>query len=286
MASVPGFTHPTLYLVATPIGTQADMSPRAKETIENVAFVACEDTRHTAKLLAGLHIRARRLESVHEHNEAEAAKRLVQIILEMGSAAIVTDAGTPCISDPGSRFVKIAREAGVRICSVPGPSALPAALAASGFLQPRSVFSQFLPRTTRDQVDEFKRWQAIAPCIAVFFESPQRIVSSLENLKNHFGEIEVCTSREISKMYEEHIAGQVDEVIKSLRSRDEVRGECVVCVNLNEEHSLRKKLTLTEAANFLLEDAGNSSKEAIKELAKEHSLSAKELYNLIQKKKT
>lgn len=286
--------QPTLYIVATPIGTAADLSPRAREVLGSVGFVACEDTRHSQKLLKHLKIEVNALKSLHEHNEDLVSQALIRQITDSPpySAAIITDAGTPCISDPGARFVSAARTAGIRICSVPGPSALPTALAASGFLQPRSVFSQFLPRPESGQCEEFARWQSIAPCIAVFFESPQRILKTLTYLQKHFGtDIEVCVSRELSKLFEEHISGKLSEVLNTFNTHKDVRGEFVVCVNIGPDYvnatPVKLTLTLEEAAQKLKNMYGEVAihKDEIKAFAQKNNLSAKELYNYLQRLK-
>lgn len=301
----PNAMPPTLYIVATPIGTLADLSPRAREVLASVAFVACEDTRHSGRLLMhfGIHVS---LQSLHEHNEAQRCEALVQRLCESTppSAAVITDAGTPCVSDPGSLFVACARKHGVRIMSVPGPSSLTSALAACGFLQPRTLFSAFLPRKTEDQNDEFVRWRKVAPCIAVFFESPLRVKSTLTHLKDHFGgSVEICLSREISKFHEEHVAGAIDTVLLQLDDRGaNLQGECVVCVNLDgslmdqlaahgSQDDPFTRLSLEAAAQQLIDilatkSAGESMgpkglKDLAKKLADANRLSAKELYNRV-----
>lgn len=280
---------PTLYIVPTPIGNLSDMSPRAQSTLASVSFITCEDTRHTSKLLAHFQIKTPMV-SLHEHNEKERSASLIQRILQSQppTAAIVTDAGTPCISDPGSIFVQAAHSAGIEVVSLPGPSALTCALSASGFLQPRQIFSAFLPRSLPEQLNEFKKWQLVAPCIAVFYESPQRLESTLTNLDKHFGsKIEICVSREISKIHEEHMRGSAESIVQILRSRSHSAGECAICVNIPDapEHNPLPKLTLdqaVEAAKTLLHE-GFRAKDAAKKVAEENDLDAKSIYNRLHK---
>ncbi len=251
--------------------------------------MTCEDTRHTAKLLAHYAITTTTV-SLHEHNERERSQSLIQRLIDspQKSAAIVTDAGTPCISDPGAHFVEAAHALGVRIISVPGPTALTCTLAASGFLQPRQVFSAFLSRTKKEQVDEFSKWQLIAPCVAVFYESPQRIRTTLKNLCDHFGDsTEICLSREISKIHEEHARGSVAEILVQLETRAHSIGECAVAVNIPQklQISLSQKLTLEEAKHAVENEValGARTKDAVKKIAEANNLDAKTLYSLMHK---
>jgi 16S rRNA (cytidine1402-2'-O)-methyltransferase len=280
---------PTLYIVPTPIGNLSDLSPRAREILSSVDFVTCEDTRHTAKLLTHFGITTPTA-SLHEHNEKERSQSLVQRLLDspQKSAAIVTDAGTPCISDPGAYFVETAHANGVRIISLPGPSALTCTLAASGFLQPRQVFSAFLPRGTKEQIEEFSKWQLIAPCIAVFYESPQRILSTLKNLSTHFGaNTQVCLSREISKIHEEHSRGFVSEILAIVEARSHSMGECAIAVNITPDLKTADlpKLTLEEAKLAVEREIalGARTKEAVKKIADANGIDTKTLYNLMHK---
>lgn len=227
-----------LYIVATPIGTLSDLSPRAKEILSQVSFIACEDTRHSGNLLSHFEIKSQ-LESLHVHNEKNKSSYLIEKLIQSPQkcAAIITDAGTPCISDPGSLLVAEAHNQGVLIQSIPGPSSITSALAACGFIQPRSLFSGFLGRTQKEQFDEFNRWRMISPCIAVFFESPKRLLASLKNLDDFFTNQNtlICVSREISKKFEEHKTGKIKEVLNYFLMQKEIQGEFVICVNIFEE---------------------------------------------------
>lgn len=276
--------QPTLYIVATPIGNLSDLSSRARDTLAAVAFVACEDTRHTAKLLSHFGIRVATT-SLHEHNEKNKSQELINRLLqsEQKSAAIVSDAGTPCISDPGAVLVEAAHSAKVRVVSIPGPSALTSALAASGFLQPRQIFSAFLPRKTAEQSAEFSRWESIAPCVAVFYESPSRLASTLTHLKTYFGaNAEICLSREISKIHEEHIRGKVDDVLAQLDSREHSAGECAICVNVTSQKitETQPQLSMDEAVATIMDLVRNGMrlKEAVRDLAKAQNLDPRILY--------
>jgi 16S rRNA (cytidine1402-2'-O)-methyltransferase len=273
-----------LYIVATPIGTLGDFSPRAKEILSQVNFIACEDTRHSGNLLSHFGIKAQ-LESLHVHNEKNKSGYLIEKLLNSPQkcAAVITDAGTPCISDPGSLLVSEAHSKGVLVQSVPGPSSMTSALAACGFIQPRSIFSAFLGRTQKEQFLEFERWKLIAPCIAVFFESPKRILASLKNIDAFFSneEINICVSREISKKFEEHKTGNMKEIINYFSDQKEIQGEFVACINIPENESLKATKSLPEAAAEALKLSKNGIqlKMACKEIAQKYHLNSKDIYN-------
>lgn len=277
----------TLYIVATPIGTLNDFSPRAKEVLSQVAFIACEDTRHTGKLLNFFNIKTP-LESLHTHNEKNKISYLIGKILssETKTAAIVTDAGTPCISDPGSLLIAEAHKNNIFIQSIPGPSSLTSALAACGFIQPRTIFSGFLERTNKDQIKEFNLWKYSAPCIAVIFESPKRLLSTLKNISDFFiqEKIELCVSKEISKKFETHKTGDPLDIYNYYSELSEIQGEFVICINIKSIQKI--KITIEDAAKYAKEYANNKNitiKNACKEVAQEYELNSKDIYNAVLK---
>lgn len=298
--------HGVLYVVATPIGTLADLSPRAREILASVDFVACEDTRHTLRLMQahGIHVP---LESLHGHNEHAKATPLVERLLAAPKqcAALVTDAGTPGVSDPGSHFVNVAHERGVRVLSVPGPSSLASALGACGFESRRVVFSTFFPRDSKAREKELTVWRSAAPCVGVCFESPGRIADLLVWLENRLPSgARVCVSREISKRFEEHIRGTPQEVASAFSVRsgeNDIRGEFVVLVELPERASLfaeglrmgddgtaHPEATLDDLVEGVLQDVaskGEPLKKAVKARAEGSRFGAKDLYAAVLEKK-
>lgn len=280
----------TLYIVATPIGTLSDISPRAKQILSSVEFVACEDTRRTKELLMALGLPQVPLVSLHEHNERNKSSSLIERLRasEKKTAALVSDAGTPAISDPGAIFVDACHFAGLRVESVPGPSSLVAAAAASGFLQPRLLFSGFLGRSVGEQIAEFKRWQAIAPCIAVCFESPNRITATMRTAASFFPpQTRVCLSREISKKFEEHLRGPISEILLALENGHLVKGECVLSFDLPEDLSTsaaeNEPVTLENLVDLALSNLQTNPSAKLKDvtrtLAEANGINAKELYN-------
>ncbi|MEN9528330.1 MAG: rRNA ((1402)-2-O)-methyltransferase [Pseudomonadota bacterium] len=283
--------QPVLYIVATPIGTLADMSPRARDTLSRVDFIACEDTRRTKELLQALAMPHVPLVSLHEHNESEKAQHLLERLLksETRTAALVSDAGTPAISDPGALLVDACHNAGIRIENVPGPSSLVAAVAAAGFLQPRVLFSGFLPRTSKDQLEEFRRWSAVAPCIAVCFESPNRINSTLKTAAGFFpAETRVCLSREISKKFEEHLRLPLPDLLNTLENGHLIKGECIITFEVLPNAStataeFKKGIddAALEAVDMLEENPALHLKELSRTLANKYDLHPKDLYNAI-----
>ncbi|MFZ9521794.1 MAG: 16S rRNA (cytidine(1402)-2'-O)-methyltransferase [Silvanigrellaceae bacterium] len=282
---------PTLYIVATPIGTLADLSQRARDILSQVDFIACEDTRRTKELFLALDLRHGSLVSLHEHNERGKSESLVQRLKDSPNckAALVSDAGTPAISDPGALFVNACHDANIKVETVPGPSSLVAGIAASGFLRPRIVFSGFLSRSTSEQTQEFRRWSVMAPCIAVCFESPNRVLATLKTAGESFPpDVMVCVSREISKKFEQHIRGNIADVVEQISKAEHFRGECVICFDLPEHLQSQQsvvRVSLEAAIVQIVEQLENDPDLRVKELtrkwAAEHNLNAKDLYNAV-----
>ena len=221
-----------LVLVATPIGNLGDLSPRAIEALAAADVVACEDTRHTGRLLQHARIRARRLVSLHGHNEASRAGELVAALAEGVTVAVVSDAGTPAVSDPGARLVMAAVDAGVEVSVVPGPSAAVAALVVSGLDTSRWRFEGFLPRKGPERRARLVEIAA-SPVVSVCFEAPTRIAATLGELSEACGaERRVAVARELTKLHEEVWRGTLGEAVDRATSLPgPVRGEHVVVVD-------------------------------------------------------
>lgn len=191
----------TLFVIATPIGNLSDSSPRSIETLRAADLIACEDTRTTRTLLAR-HGIATRMVSLHEHNERSATAKLVASLLEGKDVALVSDAGTPALSDPGALLVSEAHRANIRVSPIPGPSAAAAAFSASGFAADRFLFAGFLPASGAARRKALEALEV--PWPVIFYEAPHRIRASLEDLRQRFGdEREIAIARELTKKFEE-----------------------------------------------------------------------------------
>ncbi|MDR3121813.1 MAG: 16S rRNA (cytidine(1402)-2'-O)-methyltransferase [Clostridiales bacterium] len=221
-----------LYVVATPIGNMGDVSRRAIETLAACDVIACEDTRRTRGLLTHFDIRGKRLVSYHKFNEVSRADGLVGQMLDGGlSVALVCDAGTPGISDPGSRLVRSARERGVKVLSVCGPSAVAAAVSVCGFEPSGFEFIGFLPRVEKERKAVFEGVRRAARRVFVFYESPRRIAAFAERLAAELPGAEACFCADISKLHEKSYYGPVDEVALAIAADPEAAlGEYTVVV--------------------------------------------------------
>ena len=262
-------------LVATPIGNLGDLSPRAVEVLAAADVVACEDTRHTRKLLTHAGISPRRLVALHEHNEREQAECLVAEARAGAVVAVVTDAGTPGISDPGERLVDVAVREGVTVGIVPGPSAAIAALVVSGLPTGRFCFEGFLPRKGRERAE---RLAAIAAeeRTTVLFESPHRVAATLGDLAAACGpQRRVALARELTKLYEEVWRGTLAGAAE-WAGRQAARGEFGVVV----EGASRRAAgdDDVDAALAARLDAGLDSKTAIAEVAAELRVPKRQVY--------
>ncbi|BFM10830.1 16S rRNA (cytidine(1402)-2'-O)-methyltransferase [Simiduia litorea] len=223
-------TEPTLYVVATPIGNLGDMVPRAVETLQTVQLIAAEDTRHSAKLLEHFHIKTPLL-AYHDHSDSKRTQYLIDKLLAGESIALISDAGTPLVSDPGYQLVAAAQAAGVRVVPIPGACALIAALAASGLASDRFSFEGFLPAK---QVARQKRLAELVSNTGtvIFYEAPHRILESLQDLVVVFGaDRPVVVARELTKTFETFLTGSAADVLaKVTADSNQQRGEIVLLV--------------------------------------------------------
>jgi 16S rRNA (cytidine1402-2'-O)-methyltransferase len=218
----------TLYIVATPIGNLDDITLRALRVLKEVDVVAAEDTRHTQVLLNHYGIQ-RPLTSYHEHNEKTKAEDLVKRLLEGQDIALVSDAGTPAISDPGFRLVAQAVDAGIRIIPLPGASALTAVLSAAGLPTDRVAFEGFLPVKKKQRREKLQALRDEARTL-VFYEAPHRLAEALDDIYQLLGDRKAVLAREVSKVHEEFLRGRISELIHALQRR-EIRGEFTLIVS-------------------------------------------------------
>ncbi|AMJ57683.1 MULTISPECIES: 16S rRNA (cytidine(1402)-2'-O)-methyltransferase [Stenotrophomonas] len=220
----------TLYVVATPIGNLADLSPRAQEVLRSVAAICAEDTRHTGQLLSHFGI-SKPLVALHDHNEEAMAERVVARLLGGESLAVVSDAGTPLVSDPGFRLVRAARAAGVKVSPIPGACAAIAALSVAGLPSDRFVFEGFLPAKGAARRERLNKLAAETGTL-VFYESSHRIAESLADMAGAFGgDRPAVVARELTKLFETVLDGNLDQLLAKVLADDNQRkGEFVVMV--------------------------------------------------------
>ncbi|HZT38916.1 MAG TPA: 16S rRNA (cytidine(1402)-2'-O)-methyltransferase [Bryobacteraceae bacterium] len=267
-------TPGTLYVVATPIGNLDDITLRALAVLKQVDLIACEDTRHSRKLLDhyGIHTP---LVSYHEHNEAERAQELIAKLRGGASVALISDAGTPLISDPGYRLVQAAAAAGIAVTPIPGPSAAVAALSASGLPTDSFRFCGFLPVKASQRVRLLSSL-ASDPATLIVYEAPHRIFETLGDVLKTLGNRRIVIARELTKMHEEFIRGTVQEAIASLRARPAVKGELTVLIAKADEPAASSEPVRQAVAR--LEREGVGRMEAMKRVARERGISKRDVY--------
>jgi 16S rRNA (cytidine1402-2'-O)-methyltransferase len=265
-----------LYIVATPIGNLEDITLRALRVLREADLIACEDTRQTRKLLDHYGI-AKPVTSYHDHNEAARAAELIERIERGESIALVSDAGTPLISDPGYRLVAAAIAAGITVIPVPGPSAVMGALAAAGLGTDSFRFCGFLPPKTSQRQKVLEEWKHEA-CTLVFYEAPHRILETLEDIAAVMPARAVVIARELTKLHEEFLRGTATDLIATLSARPSVRGEITLLIG-KAEHVEADNTPIDEAIRAL-EASGVPRMDAIKLVAKARGLSKREVYKL------
>ena len=267
----------TLYLVATPIGNLSDLSPRAADTLAQADFIAAEDTRVTMKLLSHLGLK-KPMVSYHEHNKASAGQTVLARLLSGENCALVTDAGTPAVSDPGEDLVRLCAENGVAVQSIPGCCALISALAVSGLPTGRFVFEGFLP-VNRAQRRE--RLQALLgeERTILFYEAPHRLRSALEDLRTAFGDRPIALCRELTKLHEETRRTTLAQAA-AYYQENEPRGEYVLVVS-GAAPAEEGAVSLEEGVGLVLarRARGERMKDAVRQVAADTGLARNELYD-------
>ena len=270
-----------LYLVPTPIGNLGDITLRALEVLKNVDIIAAEDTRQTLKLLNHFEIK-KSLMSYHKHNEQAKGSEIINKLKEGKNIAIVTDAGTPGISDPGAVVVRNCIDENIEFEVLPGATAITTALVYSGLDTTKFLFRGFIPRETKDRkvlLSEIKDSKETL----IFYESPHRILSTLTFLRENLGNRQVALCRELTKLYEEIKRGSLEEVIEELKDTN-IKGEFVIVLQGLTDEEIEKNIkmkwegiSIKEHIELLISE-GNSKKDAIKMVAKERNLPKNEVY--------
>lgn len=269
-----------LYIIATPIGNLGDISARAVETLKEAPVIACEDTRVTKKLFSLLGISLKKtFITLHDHNEDEQAQKLIDAVQnEQQAVALVSDAGSPLISDPGYKLIRRCREQGVYITVLPGACALICALQLSGLPTNKFMFAGFIPNKDKARIELFKSYAALDATV-VYYETAPRILKTLAAAKEVFGGRELAVVREISKIYEECLNGTAEDLVAHF-SEKEPKGEFVFMVAPAEE----KSRTPMEIEGLLREKLLQMSlKSAVKALADDYNLNKNDVYELALK---
>jgi len=283
-------TQSTLYLVGTPIGNLEDITLRALRVLKEADIIACEDTRQTAKLLAHHGIEKRTV-SYHAHNELARSAQLVMQLEQGKSIALVSDAGTPGVSDPAFRLVSLAIRRKIPVVPVPGPSAFLSGLVASGLPADSFSFHGFLP-SKLGQRQKLLQELATSPRTQVFYEAPHRLLGALEDIAEVMGSgRSVVVAREVTKLHEEFVRGTAAQVLADFKKRSEIRGEITLLVGRVEETGkagatkagvVAKKNARTRVRE-LMKAEGIDGKEAMKRVAKELGVGKSEVYRQMQR---
>lgn len=276
----------TLYLVATPIGNLEDITQRALRVLGEVDVIACEDTRRTRVLLDHYGIKTRML-SYHEHNERDRAAELGELLEKGASVAVVSDAGTPGISDPGFRVVNAAMERGARVVPVPGPTAFVAALVASGLPTDEFFFGGFLPSRAAQRRTRLEQVRGLSTTL-VFYESPHRLADALVDAREILGDRAAAVVRELTKIHEEIARGRLSELARRFASEGRARGEIVLIIDraVINEAVADNSATTVAARVAALESEGLDPRAALKRVAREMGLSRPEAYRRLTLERT
>ena len=273
-----------LYIVATPIGNLEDITLRAIKTLEEADIIAAEDTRHTLKLLNHLGI-SKPLISYYKQNEKVKTEVLMEKLIMGKNIALVSDAGTPVISDPGEEIVRVAIENNIKVVPIPGPAALITALIASGMSAKEFSFIGFLPVNKKEK-DEILKEISQDTKTLIFYEAPHKLISTLSEMKNILGNRKICLARELTKIHEEFLIGEISDLLEKMQ---EPKGEYVIIV---EGSKLSKKeievnklneMTVEEHYKYY-ENLGYEKKDIIKKIAKDRGVSKNDIYiNFLKK---
>ena len=269
----------TLYIVATPVGNLEDITFRAVKVLEQVDLIAAEDTRHSKKLLSHYGIQTK-LISCHEHNEANKTPQIITHLKNGLNIALISDAGTPTISDPGYKLVTAVAGEKIHVIPIPGCSAAIAGLSVSGLPTDSFLFLGFLPKKQQKQRHALEALKKQPPTL-IFYESPKRIKALIKNMLNIMGDRKACLAREITKLHEEYIRGNLSEILQKLEKKEAVKGECSLFVQGQLEQKTIEKGQLEKIILDRLATGGPGTSDLAKQISKEFKVSKKQVYETI-----
>jgi 16S rRNA (cytidine1402-2'-O)-methyltransferase len=270
-----------LYLVATPIGNLEDITLRALRILKESNLIACEDTRHTSKLLTRYGITTPR-ESYHKFNEESRTPKLLQMLRDGRDIALVSDSGTPLVSDPGYELVSCCRKEGIPVIPVPGPSAAIAALVGSGLPADTFFFAGFLPSRASLRRRKLEELAAISSTL-IIFEAPHRLLASLEDMVRILGARRAAMARELTKIHEEFLHGTLSELLEALRTRSSIPGEVTLVIERGEKAAV-ESVWPESIRQHLAEEIGRTGlarNVALKAVAKQRGISRREAYDAL-----
>ncbi|MEJ2109407.1 MAG: 16S rRNA (cytidine(1402)-2'-O)-methyltransferase [Acidobacteriota bacterium] len=271
----------TLFIIATPIGNLEDISARALRILREADLIACEDTRHTSKLLTRYGIDTPR-KSYHEYNEEKRTNELLLKLSEGMQIALVSDSGTPLVSDPGYEIVSACRREGVRIVAVPGPNAAISALVGSGLPTDSFLFAGFLPPRSAQRKRRLEELASI-PATLIFYEAPHRILRSIADMTAVLGPRRAAVARELTKIHEEFIYGTLPELLDCLESKEKIQGEFAVVVDRGDPAAapISYPASIKKHLQEELQKTGVSRNTALKSIAQQRGISRKQAYKMV-----
>ena len=270
-----------LYLVATPIGNLEDITFRAINTLKSVDLIAAEDTRHTLKLLNHFQI-SKPLISYHRHNEDVKSDILITKLQEGQNIAVVTDAGTPGISDPGEEIVKEAIKNKIEVIPIPGACAFVNALIASGLNTKEFAFYGFLPLNKKNRKNILEKIKKENKTV-ILYEAPHKLVKTLEDIMKNIGDINCVLAKELTKIYEEFVRNKISYILENLKKKNEIKGEYIILLDLNSNEIQAENDTLNKSIEEQYEfylSQGMSKKEIIKQIAKNEKVEKNKIYQI------
>jgi 16S rRNA (cytidine1402-2'-O)-methyltransferase len=280
--------EPGLYLVATPIGNLEDITLRALRVLKSVDRIACEDTRQTRKLLSYFGISTLTV-SYHLHNEHARTAELMDHLVEGGSLALVSDAGTPAFSDPGLELVRAALALGLKVFPIPGANAATSALVASGLDTGKFLYAGFLPSKPGQRRTELETLATLAPRqTIVLYEAPHRLLETLADVEGVWGSaVQVVVARELTKLHEEFLRGTVAEVRAALAQRESIKGEIVLLIAAAAPaQTSEARLSIRDEVARLTQVEGLEEKDALKRVARERGVSKSDAYRELQRERS
>ncbi len=267
-----------LYVIGTPIGNLDDLSKRVIDTLHNVDYIACEDTRNSINLLRYLNIN-KKLVSYHKFNEKGKSNSIIEDLKNGLNIGLISDAGCPCISDPGSILVSEAIDNNIEVISIPGPTAIITSLMSSGLDTSSFTFYGFFPRENKEMINLCKRIKTDYSKLGIIYESPKRILKTLEILLNNIGDIKICLSNDLTKKFEKKYYGVISKVIDELKSNPNYeKGEYVLIIESIKEEVNNHKVSIEALIVDEMKSNKCSVKEAIKLVSDKYNLSKNEIY--------